>query len=108
MKKTENELKEEQSSANLKKNIKNELKIEKIKKEEDAYSTSSSEVECICGGKEKDDKAICCDLCGKWFHCGCLGISNSFWKQNALDETIRWECPECFLNHQTTSKKQFS
>jgi hypothetical protein len=80
LKKTENELKEEQSSANLKKNIKNELKIEKIKKEEDAYSTSSSEVECICGGKEKDDKAICCDLCGKWFHCGCLGISNSFWK----------------------------
>ena len=44
MKKTENELKEDQSSANLKKNIKNELKIEKIKKEEDAYSTSSSEV----------------------------------------------------------------
>ena len=49
----------------------------------------------ICKNEVKqDDKSIQCDLCNKWNHIKCVGISSAYYEK-LQNDTKPWYCPNC-------------
>ncbi|KAL2939909.1 Histone-lysine N-methyltransferase 2B [Bienertia sinuspersici] len=38
---------------------------------------------------------VCCDICQKWVHCGCDGISDERYLQFQMDGNLPYTCPTC-------------
>ncbi|KAL3643515.1 hypothetical protein CASFOL_014330 [Castilleja foliolosa] len=38
---------------------------------------------------------VCCDICHKWVHCPCDGISDSKYMQFQVDGNLQYVCPTC-------------
>ena len=55
-------------------------------------------IEYPCGvcknEEEQDDKSVQCDLCNKWNHIECVGISSAYYEKRQYD-TKPWYCPNC-------------
>ena len=60
--------------------------------------------ECpICNLDVYDDGgdvgALCCDLCNKWVHADCAGVSSEDFDVLAVsDQTVEWFCPTCIFS----------
>ncbi|XP_069155945.1 uncharacterized protein [Solanum lycopersicum] len=38
---------------------------------------------------------VCCDICERWVHCECDGISDEIYLQFQVDRSLLYSCPEC-------------
>ena len=64
---------------------------------DDYYSDENSDEECgSCGGLFMEgQESICCDICQKWKHRKCSGLSNpKKWKRYNQDD-VEFCCPDC-------------
>ena len=43
---------------------------------------------------KEDDKSVQCDLCNKWNHIECVGISSAYYEQ-VQNDAKSWYCPNC-------------
>ena len=51
------------------------------------------EVHCVCRMPELLESMVCCDVCGVWYHEGCVPIPKEvFLNQN---DEVPWQCPQC-------------
>ena len=44
---------------------------------------------------KKDDPCICCDICNKWYHKGCLEIKAADWKVLTTNQNVLYNCDSC-------------
>ena len=52
-----------------------------------------------CGQDVRDDDAgVACDFCNVWFHCKCIGMTNSHYEQLCRNSNISWICNCGFPN----------
>lgn len=66
----------------------------------DSDSDSSSSSTSYCGKcvmpVTREDNALSCESCKKWFHCGCLKIHvNKYKKIQEVKDLVRWFCHDC-------------
>ena len=55
---------------------------------------ASNGIFCICRQPEGDKFMICCDQCGEWFHCDCIGITEEEGNKMA-DDDVSFVCQQC-------------
>ena len=55
---------------------------------------ASKGIFCICHQPEGDKFMICCDQCGEWFHCDCIGITEEEGNKMA-DDDVSFVCQQC-------------
>ncbi|KAJ6456652.1 hypothetical protein C8R45DRAFT_913850, partial [Mycena sanguinolenta] len=55
---------------------------------EDGEGEAGDEIRCRCGSSLDDGFSIACDVCGRWCHAACFGIS----KESVPEEWACWVC----------------
>ena len=59
---------------------------------------SMKEVFCICRKPEGRQFMICCDICGEWYHCSCIGMKEEDGKKLSSDDAS-YVCQSCKEQH---------
>lgn len=76
---------------------------------EDAESSESDFIECVCGNAVECEDVIACDgedcvKADRWFHTACVGLSTEDWQRYKSSSELKWLCRECAKKHLVTSE----
>jgi transcription elongation factor Elf1 len=73
-----------------------ETSAEPIYDSEDTESEASTQIDCICGGAVEDNKyVIACDMCNKWHHRKCAGLTVKQFQFLSKHQILTWHCKVC-------------
>jgi hypothetical protein len=62
----------------------------------DTASVDSTEIDCYCNGRVDDNKyLISCDMCSKWHHRKCAGLTVKQWQFLNKYPNLSWHCKAC-------------
>ena len=50
---------------------------------------------CVCQREWSGEAMLCCDVCGRWYHPGCVAVSALDYAAHTADPAARWECSDC-------------
>ena len=61
---------------------------------------ATNSVTCLSCVKSVDEgsQAIQCDVCNKWAHIECVGVTKQAYKLGGKLQGFQWFCPKCLLD----------